>query len=81
LYRGVADFYAAAAKQNSVWIQPAIENVKQAIELGMSPNAFVSAPNYSELQRQPAFQDALKRRATTSGPATVVQFLDPLCGP
>ena len=42
-------------------IQPAIEYVGKAVELGAHPEAFTSDIRYSALQKEPAFRDALRR--------------------
>jgi tetratricopeptide (TPR) repeat protein len=81
LYRVVATIYARAATKNPTLIQPAIEYVKKAVELGFSPEAFASNPNYSALQQEPAFREALKSRVTTSNSSKVIQLLDPLTKP
>lgn len=81
LYRRIADLYAAAAKHDSALIRPTIEYVGKAVECGCSPEGFRSDPNYSALQQDPSFQDALKRRVTVSSSLEAIQLLDPLAAP
>jgi serine/threonine protein kinase len=78
LYRVVAAFYARMAIQNPTLIPAAIECVGKAVELGFNPETIVSDPSYSELQKEPAFHNALKRHATTSKSPKAIQLLDPL---
>ncbi len=81
LYRRVSALYATAAKQDLTLIQPAIEYVGKAVELGARPEAFASGPRYSAFQKEPAFHDALSRPASESKPAKAVQLVDPLGNP
>ncbi len=81
LYRGIADLYATAARQDATLVRPTIEYVRKAVELGFSPEAFASDPNYVAFQQEPAFHDALKRHAKTSNSPKVIQLLDPLSKP
>lgn len=78
LHRVAGALYAIAARKDATLIQPAIEHVKKAVELGYDPKAFASDSSYSALQREPSFHDALRSRALASGPTKAVQLLDPL---
>ncbi len=81
LYRVVAALYARAAMHDPALIQPAIEYVGKAVELGFSPETIASDPSYSALQKEPAFHAALKRRTATSNSLEAIQLLDPLAKP
>ena len=81
LCRRVSALYAMSAMQNPILIQPAIKFVEKAVELGYNAKVFASDPIYSVLQKEPAFHDALKRRATTSNALKAIQLLDPLAKP
>ncbi len=78
LYRLVAILYARRAVRHPEAVQPSIKYAKKAIELGFSPKAFASDPNFSTLRQAPAFQEALKIRATTANTSQAIQLLDPL---
>jgi tetratricopeptide (TPR) repeat protein len=77
LYRGIADFYAAASTQDTTLVPATIEYVGKAVEYGVTPDAF-SNPAYSALRQEATFLSALKRPAVTSSASEVVQLLDPL---
>ena len=77
LYYRVAALYATAAKRDPTFIQPAIEHVGKAVELGFKPEAFTSDIRYSALQKESAFRDALKKPATVSKSSKAVQLAGP----
>jgi tetratricopeptide (TPR) repeat protein len=81
LYELAATLYATAAMRNPTLIRTAIEFVGKAIEHGVNSDVFTSGPVYSALQKEPAFHDALKKRATTSNALKTIQLLDPLAKP
>jgi len=78
LYHRVAALYATAAKQDPALIQPTIEFVKRAVELGSRPEVFASDIRYSALQGVPAFRDALRIPVAVSKSSRVTQLVDPL---
>ena len=78
LYHDVAALYATAARQEPRLIQPAIELVGKAVELGFKPEAFASDIRYSALQKMPAFRDALRKPVAMSKSSKVLQLVDPL---
>ena len=81
LYRNVAALYATAARRNPTLIQPAIEHVAKAVQLGADPRAFTSDAAFTALRKEPAFHDALKRPASASKSPDAVRLLDPLDKP
>jgi eukaryotic-like serine/threonine-protein kinase len=78
LYHVVSALYATAARQDPSLIQPAIQYVAKAVQLGLPPKTFSSDTCYSALQKEPAFRDALRTRQSSSSPAKVLQLIDPL---
>ena len=79
LYHVVAALYAMAAKQDPSLIQPAIEYVGKAIELGCDPNTFTSdIISYSALQEEPAFRNAIKKPASPAKSPPATRLVDPL---
>lgn len=81
LYRGIADFYATAAKQDSTLIQSAINYVGKAVELGYETSVFESDGKYASLRKEPAFHNALKKPALESTSLKAIQLLNPLVKP
>ena len=81
LYRGIADFYAAASAQDVTLVPSTIEYVKKAVQCGSNPSAFTANPTYSSLQHETEFLSALKNGTVTPSASEVVQLLDPLAKP
>ncbi len=78
LYHAVAALYAMAAQRDPTLIQPAIEYVGKAVELGIPASAFTADIRYSAIQKEAAFQRALRIPASTRTPRKAVSLLDPL---
>lgn len=78
LYRDSAVLYATAAKQDPTLIQPAIQYVKSAIELGYDPKALASINTFASLRSVPAFRNAMQSHVSTSGSPRAPLLLDPL---
>jgi Tfp pilus assembly protein PilF len=81
LYHAVATLYAMAAKEDSALIQPAIEYVGKAVQLGRDPKEFTSNPSCATLQKEPTFRDALQRPVLPQKSPKGVQLVDPLNKP
>ena len=81
LYREIAKLYAAAAKQDPAFVQPAIQYVGKAVEMGADPKQLASEPAFLALQQAPALQEALSRPATASSSSEMIRFFDPVAKP
>ena len=78
LYFTLAELYSAAAQKDPKCVQPTIEYVGKAVEMGIDPKRFSVEPNFIALRHLPAFQEALRRPAVTSSPPKTAMFLDPV---
>ena len=76
LCRNLAIFYALAAKQDVVWKRPAIDCIAKAVAHGVDPQSLKADPVFSEMEKDPAFQDSLIRAAPQE-PAKAVRLVDP----
>jgi eukaryotic-like serine/threonine-protein kinase len=78
LYHTVAALYATAAKHDTHYLQPAIECVGKAVELGYRRDAFTADGVFSALQREPAFRDATQKPVLKADSPRPISLMDPL---
>lgn len=81
LCRRVAALYSIAARDDASKLQPAIDYVRKAIELGVDPKAFLSDGVYSALHDKPSFLDALKATPSPGRSLQIPQVIDPIDRP
>ncbi len=78
LYFLAAAIYVRAAEQDPALIQPTIEYVRKAVQLGLDPERISRDSRYAFLQNVPAFQKAVRAPAAASNPPKAAHPLDPL---
>ena len=81
LCHDLAALYATAADHDASLIRPAVEYIGEAIELGYSPESFVSDAKFAGLQQDPGFRNVVERTSSTSDTSErreVIQLIDPL---
>ena len=79
LFHCISALYATAARQDPTLVQPAIVYVAKAVELGCKPERFTSDIQFTPLQKEAAFRDALRRPVKLpQSSAAIKQLLDPL---
>lgn len=74
LYRDMAALFAVAATQDASMIEPAIEYLAKAVNLGLDPKPFRETPTFAALRGAPAFQ-ALMTRSVPPRPTHSAGFL------
>lgn len=78
LARNAAQLCAVVARQDPTWLDPALDHLNQAIDLGIHPKVIVADRVFSDLRPDPRFQQLALRQPAALPVAKALRVLDPV---